>query len=155
MLNNAFLALQPFRLTQQKYVDLVRSGASPARVAEFLRMERWIFDSPELPAALFRDYVKGCYQENRLVAGTLEIGERKVSLRAITQPVLNIYATQDHIVPPSAACRSRSCRHAGLHRDAGRHWNVGMYVSSRARDTVPAIAAWLAARPAVDSPRHL
>ncbi|MBV6416854.1 MAG: Poly(3-hydroxyalkanoate) polymerase subunit PhaC [Steroidobacteraceae bacterium] len=150
VLNNAFLALQPFRLTQQKYVDLVRSGASPARVAEFLRMERWIFDSPELPAALFRDYVKGCYQENRLVAGTLEIGERKVSLRAITQPVLNIYATQDHIVPPSAslplAQHIATRDYTAMPVDVG---HIGMYVSSRARDTVPpAIAAWLAARPA-------
>jgi polyhydroxyalkanoate synthase len=150
LLNSAYLALRPFRLAQQKYVDLVRSGASPEKVAEFLRMERWIFDSPELPAELFRQFVKGFYQENRLIKGQLEIGGRKVSLRDINQPVLNIFATQDHIVPPSAslplghhvATRDYTARPV----DVG---HIGMYVSSRACDTVPpAIAAWLAARPA-------
>ncbi|MGC4028012.1 MAG: class III poly(R)-hydroxyalkanoic acid synthase subunit PhaC [Steroidobacteraceae bacterium] len=149
VLNNAYLALRPFRLTQQKYVDLVRGGASAARVAEFLRMEQWIFDSPELPAEFFRQFVKWLYQENRLVAGTLELGGRKVSMQDITQPVLNIFATQDHIVPPSASLPL--ARHVGsrdytaMPVEVG---HIGMYVSSRARGTVPAaIAQWLAARP--------
>lgn len=149
VLNNAYVALRPFRLAQQKYVDLVRSGATPARVAEFLRMEQWIFDSPELPAEFFREFVKWLYQENRLIAGTLELGGRKVSLRDITQPVLNIFATQDHIVPPSASLPL--ARHVGTRDytampvDVG---HIGMYVSSRARSAVPAaIVAWLAERP--------
>jgi polyhydroxyalkanoate synthase len=150
LLNNAYLALRPFRLMQQKYVDLVRSGASAAKLAEFVRMERWIFDSPDMPAELFRQFVKGFYQENRLVAGTLEIGGRKVSLRDIGQPVLNIYATQDHIVPPSASvplAQYLGTRdYTAMPVDTG---HIGMYVSAQARDTVPpAIAAWLAARPA-------
>ncbi|MGD9597480.1 MAG: class III poly(R)-hydroxyalkanoic acid synthase subunit PhaC [Steroidobacteraceae bacterium] len=150
VLNQAYLALRPFRLAQQKYVDLVRTGPTAAQVADFLRMERWIFDSPELPAELFREFVKGFYQDNRLVAGTLEIGGRKVSLRAITQPVLNIFATQDHIVPPSASlplARHVATRdYTAMPVDVG---HIGMYVSSRARGTVPpAIAAWLAARAA-------
>ncbi|MEZ5532027.1 MAG: class III poly(R)-hydroxyalkanoic acid synthase subunit PhaC [Steroidobacteraceae bacterium] len=150
VLNQAYLALQPFRLAQQKYVDLVRNGPSTAQLADFLRMERWIFDSPELPAELFREFVKGLYQENRLVAGTLDIGGRKVSLQAITQPVLNVFATQDHIVPPSASlplARHVATRdYTAMPVDVG---HIGMYVSSRARGTVPAaIAAWLAARAA-------
>ena len=150
LMNNAYLALRPFRLMQQKYVDLVRSGASAAKVAEFLRMERWIFDSPDLPAELFREFVRWFYQENRLIAGTLEMGGRKLSLRDITQPVLNIYATQDHIVPPSASMpldRHVATRdYTAMPVDTG---HIGMYVSSRARQAVPsAIAKWLAARPA-------
>lgn len=149
-LNNAYLALRPFRLMQQKYVDLVRTGPSPARIDEFLRMERWIFDSPELPAELFREFIKWFYQENRLIAGTLELGGRRVLLQTITQPVLNIFGTQDHIVPPSAsvplARHVATKDYTALPVDVG---HIGMYVSSRARHTVPAaIAAWLAARPA-------
>ena len=150
VLNSAYLALRPFRLAQQKYVDLVRSGAPPGKLAEFLRMEQWIFDSPELPAELFRQFVRWFYQENRLVTGQLEIGGRKVSLRDITRPVLNIFATQDRIVPPSASLplghHVATRDYTAMPVDVG---HIGMYVSSRARDTVPpAIAAWLAARPA-------
>jgi hypothetical protein len=38
-LNHVFLALMPFRLMQQKYVDLVSGGAEPARIENFMRLE--------------------------------------------------------------------------------------------------------------------
>ena len=35
--------------------------------------------------------------------GGLEVGGRKVDLKQVTMPLLNIYAMQDHLVPPSAS----------------------------------------------------
>jgi polyhydroxyalkanoate synthase len=35
--------------------------------------------------------------------GTLQIGARAVSLRNLTLPILNIFARDDHLVPPAAA----------------------------------------------------
>lgn len=148
-LNSAYLALRPFRLAGQKYVDLVRSRPSPAAVADFLRMERWIHDSPDQPARFFREFTTWLYQENRLVAGRLELAGRPVRLDAITRPVLNIYGLRDHIVPPSASLPLG--RHLGtrdyqaLAVDAG---HIGMYVSAGACATVPAaIVQWLSQRP--------
>src|SRR5450631_578827 len=43
-LNQLFLSLMPFRLTQQKYVDLFSGSADRARVENFMRVEQWIFD---------------------------------------------------------------------------------------------------------------
>ena len=144
-LNALFLALMPFRLTQQKYVRLLVSGADQRAVEEFVRLERWIFDSPPQAAAALTQYVRWFYQENRLVRGTLEIGGRTVDLRQIRQPLLNLYAKADHIVPASAcAVMGRhvgSRDYTGCEIDTG---HIGMYVSRRARAQIPArIVDWL------------
>jgi polyhydroxyalkanoate synthase len=149
LLNAIFLSLMPFRLMQQKYVSLAQAPTDRAQLENFMRMERWIFDSPDVPAEAFREFVKGFYQENRLVAGTLEIGGRKVRLKSISQPLFNIYAVRDHIVPPSASQPLghyvASTDYQALPVDVG---HIGMYVSAKAQQIVPpGIADWLQARP--------
>jgi len=148
MLNALFLALMPFRLTQQKYVRLLTGDATPAAVEDFVRMEKWIFDSPPQAAAALAQFVRWFYQENRLLRGTLEIAGRPVRLGAIRQPLLNLYALEDHIVPPQACAVLAD--HVGS-RDysacAIATGHIGMYVSRAAREQIPGrIAAWLKAR---------
>ncbi|MGH7750696.1 MAG: alpha/beta fold hydrolase, partial [Candidatus Dormibacteria bacterium] len=103
LLNALFLSLMPFRLTQHKYVRLLAGRADQRAVEDFVRMERWIFDSPPQAAAALTQFVRWFYQENRLVRGTLQIGGRVVDLKKIRQPLLNLYASADHIVPPGAS----------------------------------------------------
>ncbi len=148
VLNALFLSLMPFRLTQQKYVRLLLGGADQRAVDEFVRLERWIFDSPPQAAAALTQYVRWFYQENRLARGTLEIGGRRVDLRRIRQPLLNLYASADHIVPAQACALME--RHVGSRDytacaiDTG---HIGMYVSRRARTAIPArIIDWLRER---------
>jgi polyhydroxyalkanoate synthase len=147
LLNAAFLALMPFRLGIQKYLALVDGADDPAAVANFVRMEKWIFDSPDQPGETFTEFMQACYQRNALAAGTLELDGRRVDLRRVTMPVLNVYATQDHLVPPSA---SRALARLVGTRDyeelpfEGGH--IGIYVSSRARRLPGLLAAWLAGR---------
>ena len=92
-LNLLYLSLMPFRLTQQKYVHLLAGGLHSARIENFLRVEQWIFDSPDQAGAAFREFVVWFYQENRLVHNTLEIAGRKVDLRALRMPILNLTAS--------------------------------------------------------------
>jgi len=148
MLNMAFLSLMPFRLTQQKYVGLMDLLDNPRELQNFIRMEKWIFDSPDQAGAAFGEFIRWFYQENRLIKGTLEIGGRKVDLASVSLPVLNLYALRDHIVPPSASetlgvrINSRDYSAAGI--DTG---HIGMYVSGRALREVPSkIIGWLEAR---------
>jgi len=120
----------------------------PAELENFLRMERWIFDSPDQAGEAFRQFIKDFYQGNKLLKGTLEIGGHRIDLGAITQPVLNIYAEQDHLVPPAA---SRALEQAVGSTDytqlAFKGGHIGIYVSSRAqREVPPAIHQWLHAR---------
>jgi polyhydroxyalkanoate synthase len=148
LLNSAYLALMPFRLLQQKYVDLLRGELSVPQAENFLRMEKWIFDSPGQAGAAFAQFVRWMYQENRLVAGTLELAGRRVQLSRIRQPVLNIFGLQDHLVPPSASeplgRLIGSTDYTALALDVG---HIGMYVSARAQREVPeCIARWLQAR---------
>src|SRR5476649_1177279 len=102
-LNQLFLSLMPFRLTQQKYVDLLAGTPDRARIENFMRVEQWIFDSPDQSGAAFREFVTWFYQENRLVQNCVAIGGRKIDLRALRLPMLNLIGTRDHLVPPEAS----------------------------------------------------
>jgi polyhydroxyalkanoate synthase len=146
LLNGLFLALMPLRLTQHKYVRLLTSQPDQRAVEDFVRMEKWIFDSPPQSAAALAQFIRWFYQENRLVRDTLSIGGRRVSLGAIRQPLLNLYALEDHIVPASAAAALGD--HIGS-RDytacAIPTGHIGMYVSRAAGGEVPGrIISWLA-----------
>lgn len=147
MLNGLFLALMPFRLTQQKYVRLLTGEADQRAVEDFVRMEKWIFDSPPQAATALAEFIRWFYQENRLARGSLEIAGRAVDLKAIRQPLLNLYAREDHIVPPQACEPLR--RHVGS-RDYSAceiaTGHIGMYVSRAGRIEIPErIIGWLQA----------
>jgi polyhydroxyalkanoate synthase len=148
MLNNVFLALMPFRLMSQKYADMLDQVHDPKAMENFLRMEKWIFDSPDLPGEVFRQFVKDCYQENKLIRNRLEVGGQRVDLKKITMPLLNIYGRFDHLVPPEAC--EQLTRHVGSTdtEDACLETgHIGIYVSSKVqREFAPRIAAWLKAR---------
>lgn len=153
LLNWTFLMLKPYRLMGQKYVDLVEQLDDVKRVQNFLRMEKWIFDSPDQAGEAFREFIRNFYQENRFVRGGLEIGGRPVSLRDVTMPVLNVYAAEDHLVPRAASVALK--HHLGTPdytEVAFPGGHIGIYVSSQAQKLVPpAIADWLARRDIADT----
>ena len=153
LLNVTFLSLMPFRLTSQKYVALADIIDDTRQLENFVRMEKWIFDSPDQAGEAFRQFIKWMYQENRLLKGTLELGGRPVSLARIKCPVFNIYATQDHLVPPSASLPIETLvgtKDYSSFAFPGGH--IGIYVSGRARQVPQAIGEWLVARPPAVSP---
>ena len=102
-LNSLFLSLQPFRLTGQKYLGMLDLLDDEQKLANFVRMEKWIFDSPDQAGEAFREFVQQFYQQNLLVRGGVRIGDREVDPHCITMPVLNVYALKDHLVPPAAS----------------------------------------------------
>lgn len=148
LLNWIFLMLKPFRLMGQKYVDLVDILDDPDQAANFLRMEKWIFDSPDQAGETFRAFVKHFYQENGLVKGRIEIGGEAVDLERIRIPVMNIFARDDHLVPPDASKALAGCLLTEDYTELefpGGH--IGLYVSARSQQLLPpAIADWINAR---------
>ncbi|HRY17457.1 MAG TPA: class III poly(R)-hydroxyalkanoic acid synthase subunit PhaC [Candidatus Competibacteraceae bacterium] len=148
MLNFAFLSLSPFRLAGQKYVDLTDVFDDIQALKNFLRMEKWIFDSPDQAGEAFRQFAKDFFQQNKLIKGEVVIGDQRVDLHEVAMPVLNVYATQDHLVPPAASKALADCcgsRDYSEFSFQGGH--IGIYVSARAqREVPPAIAKWLLAR---------
>ena len=148
VLNWTFLSLKPFRLMGQKYMDMVDQLHDARKAKNFLRMEKWIFDSPDQAGEAFRQFCKDFYQRNRLIKGGLKIGNREVDLKNITMPVLNIYATEDHLVPPAASIALQNYVGTQDYTELafpGGH--IGIYVSGRAQKEVPpSIGKWLDAR---------
>ena len=120
----------------------------PKKVKNFLRMEKWIFDSPDQAGETFRQFIKDFYQQNALMAGEVEIGDHVVDLANITCPVLNIYAQQDHLVPPDASTPLGGLVGSDDYKELafpGGH--IGIYVSGRAqKEVTPAIGEWLSKR---------
>ncbi len=148
LLNTTFLSLMPLRLTAGKYAGLADIADDRAALENFARMERWIHDSPDQAGAAFAQFIRWFFQENRLVRGGLSFGGRAVELLRITCPLLNIYATQDHLVPPSAsrplAGLTGSRDYSTFEFDGG---HIGIYVSRRAQELLPrTIAQWLEGR---------
>lgn len=148
LMNYVYLTLKPIRLNQQKYVGLVEILDNPDELKNFLRMEKWIFDSPDQAGETFREFITKFYQGNQLVSHTLQIGGRDVDLGLIDQPVLNIFAELDHLVPPAASqALSAHIGSTDYSELAFRGGHIGIYVSSRAqREIAPAIHAWLESR---------
>ena len=148
MMNLTYLMLKPWRLFAQKYVGMVDILDDRKAMEDFLRMEKWIFDSPDQAGEAFRDFNKQFFQQNRLVTGGAVVGDREVHLGLVEMPILNIYAEQDHLVPPDA---SRALRDLAGTRDytelSFKGGHIGIYVSGRAQKEVPqTIHDWLAKR---------
>ena len=147
-LNFGFLLLNPARLVIEKYKNFIDNIENISFVENFVRMEKWIFDSPDVPAETFRQYVKDCYQQNLLIRNRMHLNGRRVDLRRITMPVLNFYGRYDHLVPPEACAPlieksgSRDAQNVCL--DTG---HIGIYVSSKAqKEFAPRITRWLMER---------
>jgi polyhydroxyalkanoate synthase len=145
MMNITFLAMQPFRLLLQKYRDAVDIFQDEEQMKNFLRMEKWIFDSPDQAGETFRQFLKDFYQKNKLIKGELELGDQQVDLKNINMPVLNVYAEKDHLVPPAA---SKPLKQSISSKDytelAFKGGHIGIYVSNGAKKQIPpAIGGWL------------
>ncbi len=148
IMNLGFLLLNPARLMIDKYVGFLENVHNKDFVENFVRMERWIFDSPDLPAETFREFITNCYKKNLLIKNELEINGKRVDLKKIDMPVLNIYARYDHLVPP-AACDQFTSKIASKDKedvclDTG---HIGIYVSSKTqKEFGPKIIRWLGER---------
>lgn len=148
IMNMGFLLLNPARLMIDKYVGFIENMANKKFVENFVRMEKWIFDSPDVPGETFRQFVRDCYQKNLLIQSKMEVGGKRVDLKKITMPLLNYYGKYDHLVPPEACelligkVGSKDVEDICL--DTG---HIGIYVSSKCqKEFAPRIVRWLKER---------
>jgi len=147
-LNFGFLLLNPARLMIDKYVGFFENIDNKKFVENFIRMEKWIFDSPDIPGETFREFIRDCYQKNLLIQNKMMVGGRHVDLKQVTMPLLNIYGKFDHLVPPEACelltgkVGSKDTEDICLNTG-----HIGIYVSSKCQqEFAPKIAQWLQAR---------
>lgn len=158
-LNAGFLLTDPFRLMIDKYVGLFeRIECEPGdkegelrnedTVRNFLRMEKWIFDSPDQAGETFRQFFKDCYQKNLLIKNKMMLNGKKINLKNISMPLLNVMAEFDHLVPNDA---SKPLTDAVSSSDKETFvfptGHIGIFVGSKSQKEVcPKIAEWLKPR---------
>ena len=155
-LNSGFLLLDPFRLMIDKYVGLFdRMQCEPDDKAcllrneetlkNFMRMEKWIFDSPGQAGEAFRQFIKECYQENLLVKNRMEIGGKRIDLKNVTMPLLNVMAQYDHLVPNDASIPiTNAVASTDKEMLTFPTGHIGMFVGSKSQGEVcPKICEWL------------
>lgn len=147
-MNLGFLMMKPFQLGVGKYIDMIDILDNDEKLRNFLRMEEWIFDSPDQAGEAYRQFMKDFYQGNKLIKGEVKIGGKPVDLGKIRGPALNVYAEEDHLVPPPSSIALQ--RYIGSTDYTLRSFpvgHIGMYVSGKVqRDLPPTIAQWLKER---------
>lgn len=146
MLNQMLLMLTPGR-NMNRYLDLLDELDKPERAIEFLRMEKWLFDCPDQAGVAFGQFVTDFFKSNKLIKNEIRLNSQVVKLANIKQPVLNIYALQDHLVPPASTLPLQTYIGTRQYEDyAYDGGHIGIYVSRKAQMRVAnKIAAWTAA----------
>lgn len=151
-LNSAFAGLRPVYYTFDKYVrfgwSLAEGKADDVSVEQFLAIDKWLAEGIPHPGEVFREFVRSCYQDNRLIQNRLLVGSRVVDLRQITCSVCTLIAEKDHIIPPrssQALMEAISSQDTGSLSFPGGH--IEMVVGPRAGvEFWPRAVQWLQAR---------
>ena len=135
--------------TLSKYnVGLLDTFDDEKKLLNFLRMEKWLADRPHHPGEAAKQLLVNLYKNNELVRGEFQLGGRTVNLADIQVPVLNVFAKDDHIIPPKTtqalrgAVGSKDYTEIGL--DGG---HVGVFVSGKSQGVLgKGIFDWLKKR---------
>ncbi|MBT8419907.1 MAG: class III poly(R)-hydroxyalkanoic acid synthase subunit PhaC [Gammaproteobacteria bacterium] len=148
LLNISFLTVSPFMLNFGKYIDMIDGLDNPKALLNFMRMEKWLFNGPDSAGEGYRQFVKDFLQGNKLVKGEVVLGDKRVDLKNITMPILNVYATADHLVPPP--CTTALGKHVSskdYQELAIETGHIGIYVGGKPQSILaPNVAKWLKER---------
>ena len=155
-MGSIFSMMTPMRTLTKYNLDLLEVMDDKKKLLNFLRMEKWIADRPHHPGEAAKQWLKDLYQDNKLVKGELELGGRRVDLKNITMPVLNVFAKDDHIIPPATTQALKLCVGSKDYKELplpGGH--VGVFVGGKSQGLLgPGIANWLAEHDNDAAPEH-
>jgi polyhydroxyalkanoate synthase len=148
LMGSVFSMMTPMRTLMKYNLDMLEVMDDEKKFLNFLRMEKWIADRPHHPGEAAKQWLKDLYQDNKLIDNAFMINGRQVDLRNLTMPVLNVFAKDDHIIPPAtsralgAKVGTRDYTELAL---PGGH--VGVFVGGKSQALLGSgIAKWLAAR---------
>jgi polyhydroxyalkanoate synthase len=141
-------ALKPVENYIGNYIRLWDNLDNPKIVESWHSMNTWVNDLTPMAGGAFRQLIVDLYRNNRLMEGTMILRGERVDLGDIRASVLNLVASQDHIVPPGETVGVMDrigSQDKELLEIPGGH--IGMMAGSAAvKRTWPRIDAWLAQR---------
>jgi polyhydroxyalkanoate synthase len=143
-----FSMLTPVRSATKYNLDLLDVVDDDKRLLNFLRMEKWLADRPHHPGEAAKEWLKDLYQDNKLINNAWQLGGRDVDLRRVTMPVLNIFARDDHIIPPATSQALTGKLGTDDYTELGLPGgHIGLFVSAKSQGIVgKGIVEWLADR---------
>jgi poly[(R)-3-hydroxyalkanoate] polymerase subunit PhaC len=147
-MGSVFSMMTPMRTLMKYNFDLLEVMDDEKKFLNFLRMEKWIADRPHHPGEAAKQWLKDLYQDNKLIRNEFKISGRQVNLSNVAMPVLNVFAKDDHIIPPATSqalggkVGTRDYTELPL---PGGH--VGVFVGGKSQALLGSgIAKWLAER---------
>jgi polyhydroxyalkanoate synthase subunit PhaC len=147
MIDEAFGMMKP-SMNISKYIGVMNSLEDKEKMLNFLRMEHWKADLPAIAGEMYRKYIKDLFRDNKLIKGTFELGGRKVDLKKMTVPYLNVYATEDTIIPNEstlAIMPKIGSKDKTEYAFPGGH--IGVFVGGKSqKELAPAVAKWVMER---------
>ncbi|MEM3063833.1 MAG: class III poly(R)-hydroxyalkanoic acid synthase subunit PhaC [Candidatus Nitrosotenuis sp.] len=143
-----FSILKPFEQGIEKYYKFFKNIHDKDFVDSFLRVEKWLSDTPPIPGELFRQWIKDIYQENLLIQNKMIVGGKQVDLKQITMPIFIQTAVGDHLVSPE--CSMPLYYAVGSEDKTLRVYptgHVGMIASSYSQKQIlPELVQWIKER---------
>ncbi len=100
VINALSVAAAPDAFQGQRVTDFTASLFDPNALVIHLRVERWTYDEFPLPGRLFEEVLEQLYREDRLMAGTLQVGDQETGIARLRCPVLAVINPAGGIVPP-------------------------------------------------------
>ena len=144
----SFTILKPFKQGVNKYIDFVKHADEKDYVENFMRIEKWLYDTPAIAGETFRQWIKDIYQKNMLVKNQMKIGGKLVDLSRIDMPLLTVVAEDDHLVSPE--CSVPLNYHVSSEDKTLKVYptgHIGMLASTYSQKRIlPEIGAWLKER---------
>ena len=143
-----FSILKPFEQGIEKYLKFMNNINNEKFIESFLKIEKWLDETPPIPGQLFKEWIKGIYQDNLLIQNKMFVGNRQVSLEKINMPIFTQIAVGDHLVSPEC---SMPLHYAVSSTDKTLQLyptgHVGMIASSFSQKKVlPELGQWLKER---------
>ncbi|MDQ5863367.1 MAG: class III poly(R)-hydroxyalkanoic acid synthase subunit PhaC [Thermoproteota archaeon] len=143
-----YSTLKPFKQGINKYLNFLQNVDSEEFVSNFLRLEKWLYDTPPIAGETFRQWISDIYQKNLLVKNELKLNDKIVDLSTIKVPLLNIIADEDHLVSPQCSAPLNDVVSSTDKRLMRFHTgHVGLIASLYSQNNVlPKVGQWLMAR---------
>lgn len=140
-----FSAMSPVHHLLNKHVGLYRNKDRSGYATMFALFERWMNSDVPLAGQIFREVTIDIFRNNLLARGKFSLRGRRVDLKNIRCPVLNVIGEHDDVVHPQSSLALLdlvgSRNKQNLVFPAG---HIGVVVSSSAQKHLwPQIGAWL------------
>jgi poly(3-hydroxyalkanoate) synthetase len=131
---SGFIMIQPGAEISRQ-LELLCHLRDAQHVARYHEFEDWFKHTQDIPGAFYLWIVRRLFTDNALIAGELEVSERKVALERLEMPLFLLAGETDHITPPDqvfALAEYASTAPEQVHRRVTSGGHLGLFMGHEA-----------------------